>query len=416
MSAHPAPATADLDVAALRAEFPILHQEINGRPLVYLDNAASAQRPSCVIDAMAEYYRHDHANVHRGVHTLSDRATRAFEAARETVARFINADRSSEVIWTRGTTEAINLVAQSFARPRLGPGDDIVITTMEHHANIVPWQMVAEQTGARLRVAPITRSGELDLDAFEALLGERTRLVAVSHVSNSLGTINPVSKMVALARERGIPVLLDGAQAGPHLTIDVQALGCDFYAFSGHKLFGPTGIGVLWGREALLDAMPPWHGGGEMIRTVSFEKSTWNELPFKFEAGTPHIAGAIGLGRALEWFMAQDRTALAAHEDALLARCTAVIEALPGLRIIGTAKDKVSLVSFVADDVHAHDLGTILDHQGVAIRTGHHCTMPLLEWYGVPATARASMAFYNTHEEIEVFGQALERALAMFRN
>lgn len=416
MSAHPAPATADLDVAALRAEFPILHQEINGRPLVYLDNAASAQRPSCVIDAMAEYYRHDHANVHRGVHTLSDRATRAFEAARETVARFINAGRSSEVIWTRGTTEAINLVAQSFARPRLGPGDDIVITTMEHHANIVPWQMVAEQTGARLRVAPITRSGELDLDAFEALLGERTRLVAVSHVSNSLGTINPVSKMVALARERGIPVLLDGAQAGPHLTIDVQALGCDFYAFSGHKLFGPTGIGVLWGREALLDAMPPWHGGGEMIRTVSFETSTWNELPFKFEAGTPHIAGAIGLGRALEWFMAQDRTALAAHEDALLARCTAVIEALPGLRIIGTAKDKVSLVSFVADDVHAHDLGTILDHQGVAIRTGHHCTMPLLEWYGVPATARASMAFYNTHEEIEVFGQGLERALAMFRN
>ncbi|MCC5870610.1 MAG: cysteine desulfurase, partial [Gammaproteobacteria bacterium] len=266
------------------------------------------------------------------------------------------------------------------------------------------------------KVAPIHRSGELDMEAFERLLGERTRLVAISHVSNSLGTINPAARIVSLARERGIPVLFDGAQAGPHLTIDVQALGCDFYAFSGHKLFGPTGIGVLWGREALLEAMPPWHGGGEMIRTVSFEKSTWNELPFKFEAGTPHIAGAVGLGRALEWFMAQDREALAAHEDALLARCTEVIEALPGLRIIGTAADKVSVVSFVADDVHAHDLGTILDHQGVAIRTGHHCTMPLLDWYGVPATARASMAFYNTQEEVEVLGQALERALAMFRD
>ncbi|MCC5863439.1 MAG: cysteine desulfurase [Gammaproteobacteria bacterium] len=405
-----------MDLDALRAEFPILHQEINGRPLVYLDNAASAQRPACVIDAVADYYRQDHANVHRGVHTLSDRATRAFETARETVARFINAASTREVIWTRGTTEAINLVAQSFARPRLAAGDEILISTMEHHANIVPWQMVADQTGARLKVAPIHRSGELDMEAFERLLGERTRLVAISHVSNSLGTINPAARIVSLARERGIPVLFDGAQAGPHLAIDVQALGCDFYAFSGHKLFGPTGIGVLWGREALLEAMPPWHGGGEMIRTVSFEKSTWNELPFKFEAGTPHIAGAVGLGRALEWFMAQDREALAAHEDALLARCTEVIEALPGLRIIGTAADKVSVVSFVADDVHAHDLGTILDHQGVAIRTGHHCTMPLLDWYGVPATARASMAFYNTQEEVEVLGQALERALAMFRD
>ncbi len=416
MSAYPAETASVLDVDALRAEFPILHQQINGRPLVYLDNAASAQRPACVIDAIADYYRHDHANVHRGVHTLSDRATRAFESARETVARFLNATSTREVIWTRGTTEAINLVAQSFARPRLQAGDEILISTMEHHANIVPWQMVTEQTGARLRVVPIHRSGELDMDAFERLLGERTRLVALSHVSNSLGTINPAARLVNLAHERGIPVLFDGAQAGPHLPIDVQALGCDFYAFSGHKLFGPTGIGVLWGRESLLEAMPPWHGGGEMIRTVTFEKSTWNDLPFKFEAGTPNIAGAVGLGRALEWFMAQDREALAAHEDTLLARCTEVIEALPGLRIIGTAEDKVSVVSFVADDVHAHDLGTILDHQGVAIRTGHHCTMPLLEWYGVPATARASMAFYNTHEEIEILGQALERALAMFRD
>ncbi len=416
MSAYPAETASVLDVDALRAEFPILHQQINGRPLVYLDNAASAQRPACVIDAIADYYRHDHANVHRGVHTLSDRATRAFESARETVARFLNATSTREVIWTRGTTEAINLVAQSFARPRLQAGDEILISTMEHHANIVPWQMVTEQTGARLRVVPIHRSGELDMDAFERLLGERTRLVALSHVSNSLGTINPAARLVNLAHERGIPVLFDGAQAGPHLPIDVQALGCDFYAFSGHKLFGPTGIGVLWGRESLLEAMPPWHGGGEMIRTVTFEKSTWNDLPFKFEAGTPNIAGAVGLGRALEWFMAQDREAIAAHEDTLLARCTEVIEALPGLRIIGTAEDKVSVVSFVADDVHAHDLGTILDHQGVAIRTGHHCTMPLLEWYGVPATARASMAFYNTHEEIEILGQALERALAMFRD
>jgi cysteine desulfurase/selenocysteine lyase len=414
-NANPVTLTAAADIAALRAQFPILHQDINGRPLVYLDNAASSQRPACVIDAIADYYRNDHANVHRGVHTLSDRATRVFEGARETVARFINAPSSREVIWTRGTTEAINLVAQSFARPRLVPGDEILITWMEHHANIVPWQMVAEQTGASVRVAPITRAGELDMAAFEALLSERTRLIAVSHVSNSLGTINPVAEVIALARARGIPVLLDGAQAAPHLAIDVQALDCDFYAFSGHKVFGPTGIGVLWGRERLLEAMPPWHGGGEMIRTVSFEGSTWNELPFKFEAGTPHIAGAAGLGCALDWFMTQDRAALARHEEALLAYCTAQVESLPGLRIIGTARDKVSVVSFVADDIHAHDLGTILDHQGVAIRTGHHCTMPLLEWYGVPATARASFAFYNTLEEVDRLTESLQQAIALFR-
>lgn len=409
-------ATAPLpDIDALRAQFPILHQQINGKPLVYLDNAASAQRPNCVIDAISQYYRADHANVHRGVHTLSDRATQIFEQARETAARFINASSSREIIWTRGTTEAINLVAQSYARPKLAAGDEILISWMEHHANIVPWQMVAEQTGARLRVVPISDSGELDMTAFEQMLGERTRLVAIGHVSNSLGTINPVEEIVRLAHAHEVPVLLDGAQAAPHLEIDVQTLGCDFYAFSGHKVFGPTGIGVLWAREALLEAMPPWHGGGEMIRTVSFEGSTWNELPFKFEAGTPHIAGAIGLGVALEWLMAQDRTALARHEEQLLAECTACIESLPGLRIVGTAADKVSVVAFVADDIHAHDLGTILDHEGVAIRTGHHCTMPLMERFNVPATARASMAFYNTSAEIACLHAALERAITLFR-
>jgi len=403
------------DIDALRAQFPILHQQINGKPLVYLDNAASAQRPDCVIDAISQYYRADHANVHRGVHTLSDRATQIFEQARETAARFVNASSSREIVWTRGTTEAINLVAQSYARPKLTAGDEILISWMEHHANIVPWQMVAEQTGARLRVVPISDAGEIDMSAFEQMLGERTRLVAVGHVSNSLGTINPVAEIVRLSHAREVPVLLDGAQAAPHLEIDVQALGCDFYAFSGHKVFGPTGIGVLWARESLLEAMPPWHGGGEMIRTVSFEGSTWNELPFKFEAGTPHIAGAVGLGVALEWFMNQDRAALARHEAQLLAECTACIESLPGLRIVGTAADKVSVVAFVADDIHAHDLGTILDHEGVAIRTGHHCTMPLMERFNVPATARASMAFYNTSAEIESLHAALERAIKLFR-
>ena len=403
------------DIDALRAQFPILHQQINGKPLVYLDNAASAQRPNCVIDAISKYYRTDHANVHRGVHTLSDRATQIFEQAREIAARFINASSSREIIWTRGTTEAINLVAQSYARPKLAVDDEILITWMEHHANIVPWQMVAEQTGARLRVVPISDAGELDMAAFEDMIGERTRLVAVGHVSNSLGTINPIADIVRIAHAHEVPVLLDGAQATPHLEVDVQALGCDFYAFSGHKVFGPTGIGVLWAREALLEAMPPWHGGGEMIRTVSFEGSTWNDLPFKFEAGTPHIAGAVGLGVALEWFMSQDRAALARHEAQLLAECTACIESIPGLRIVGTAADKVSVVAFVADDIHAHDLGTILDHEGVAIRTGHHCTMPLMERFNVPATARASMAFYNTSADIESLRTALERAIKMFR-
>ncbi len=403
------------DIDALRAQFPILHQQVNGKPLVYLDNAASAQRPDCVIDAISQYYRRDHANVHRGVHTLSDRATQIFEQARETAARFINAGSSREIVWTRGTTEAINLVAQSYARPKLTTDDEILITWMEHHANIVPWQILAQQTGAHLRVVPVSDAGELDMEAFETMIGERTRLVAVGHVSNSLGTINPVADIVRLAHAYDVPVLIDGAQAVPHLEVDVQALGCDFYAFSGHKVFGPTGIGVLWARERLLEAMPPWHGGGEMIRTVSFQGSTWNELPFKFEAGTPHIAGAVGLGVALEWFMNQDRVALARHEAQLLAECTDCIESLPGLRIVGTAVDKVSVVAFVADDIHAHDLGTILDHEGVAIRTGHHCTMPLMERFAVPATARASMAFYNTSAEIVRLHAALERAIKLFR-
>ena len=414
MSAYPAETASVLDVDALRAEFPILHQQINGRPLVYLDNAASAQRPACVIDAIADYYRHDHANVHRGVHTLSDRATRAFESARETVARFLNATSTREVIWTRGTTEAINLVAQSFARPRLQAGDEILISTMEHHANIVPWQMVTEQTGARLRVVPIHRSGELDMDAFERLLGERTRLVALSHVSNSLGTINPAARLVNLAHERGIPVLFDGAQAGPHLPIDVQALGCDFYAFSGHKLFGPTGIGVLWGRESLLEAMPPWHGGGEMIRTVTFEKSTWNDLPFKFEAGTPNIGGVIGLGAAIDYFQALDPAAVLAHETDLLRYAEAQMADIPGLRIIGTAADKAGILSFVMEDAHPHDIGTILDADGIAIRAGHHCAQPVMQRYGVPATARASFAAYNTRAEVDALIASLHKVHDLF--
>ena len=408
-------ATGTLDVEALRAEFPALHQEINGHPLIYLDSAASAQRPAVVIDAIADYYRHDHANVHRGVHTLSDRATRAFEAARERVAGFINAAATHEVIWTRGTTEAINLVAQSHLRPRIGPGDEILVTWMEHHSNIVPWQLVCEQTGARLVAAPVTDAGEIDMAAFERLLGPQTRLVAVNHVSNALGTINPVARIVELAHAHDAPVLVDGAQAAPHLQVDVQALGCDFYAFSGHKVFGPTGIGVLWGRETLLDAMPPWHGGGEMIREVSFDGSTWNELPFKFEAGTPHIAGAVGLAAALEWLEHQDRTALAAHEADLLAHATHTLSEFEGLRIVGTAPHKASVVSFVFNDIHAHDIGTILDHEGVAIRTGHHCTMPLLRHYGLAATARASFSVYNTRAEIDRLAAALTKALTLFR-
>jgi len=401
---------AHFDVEAIRADFPILHQEINGKPLAYLDNAASSQHPRVVIDSMSNYYERDHANVHRGVHTLSQRATDAFEAARENVRRFINARSTKEIIFVRGTTEAINLVAASFARPGIKPGDEILISWLEHHANIVPWQLLAEQTGAVLKVIPITPEGEVDFSAFEQLIGPRTRLLALAHVSNALGTIVPVEQFIAVARKHGVPVLLDGAQAIPHSKIDVQALGCDFYCFSGHKLCGPTGIGVLYGREAILDAMPPWQGGGDMILSVSFKGTTYNQLPWKFEAGTPDIAGVIGLGTAIQYLESIGMDRIAAYEHTLLEYATARLTTIPGLRIIGTAPRKAAVVSFALEGIHPHDIGTILDVEGVAIRTGHHCAMPVMEFYGVPATARASLAFYNTRAEVDRLADALVKA------
>lgn len=411
--AHALP-LADAEVERIRADFPVLHQSVHGHPLAFLDNAASSQHPRSVIEAEAEYYRHDHANVHRGVHTLSQRATDAFEGAREKLRRFINAASTREVILTRGTTESINLVAQAWARPRLQPGDEILASRLEHHANIVPWQMVAQQTGAVLRPIPITRSGEIDFDAYRSMLGPKTKFVALSHVSNALGTINPVEAFIAEAKRLGVPVLLDGAQAVPHLSVDVQALGCDFYAFSGHKMLGPTGTGVLWGREALLEAMPPWMGGGDMILEVRFEGTTYNSLPHKFEAGTPNIAGFIGLGAAVDYLQGIGLPRIAATEDALLQYATARLREIPGLTIIGTAPHKAAVVSFVLDGVHPHDLGTILDQEGVAIRTGHHCAMPVMEFFDVPATARASFAFYNTRAEVDQLVQALHRARELF--
>jgi cysteine desulfurase / selenocysteine lyase len=404
---------APFDVESIRRDFPVLAREVNGRPLCYLDNAASSQRPRAVIDAISGYYETSHANVHRGVHRLSQEATDLFEGARETLRRFINARSIREVIFVRGTTEAINLVAQSYARPRLQPGDEIVISWLEHHANIVPWQMVCEQTGARLRVIPITRAGEVDFEAFLGLLGDRTRLLALAHVSNALGTVVPVERFIAEAKRRGIPVLLDGAQAVPHMPVDVRALDCDFYAFSGHKMCGPTGIGVLYGRESLLRAMPPWQGGGDMILAVSFERTVYNELPYKFEAGTPHIAGAIGLARAVQYLEDIGLERIATAEHALLEYATARLTAIPGLTIVGTAPAKAAVVSFTLERVHPHDLGTILDAEGVAIRTGHHCAMPVMEFFGVPATARASFAFYNTRAEVDRLVAALHVARGM---
>ncbi|MFP5382906.1 MAG: aminotransferase class V-fold PLP-dependent enzyme [Gammaproteobacteria bacterium] len=401
------------DVQALRAQFPLLTQSVNGKPLVYLDNGATTQKPQVVIESVDTYYRDYNSNVHRGAHTLADRATAVFEAARSSVARFINAPESAEVIWTRGTTESINLVAQCWARSTLRAGDEIIISSLEHHANIVPWQQACAATGARLRVIPINDAGELDLDAFRALLGERTKLLACTQVSNALGTVNPVATMIADAKRVGARVLLDGAQAVSHFPVDVQALGCDFYAFSGHKLFGPTGTGVLWAKRELLEAMPPWQTGGEMIEMVTFETATWNQLPYKFEAGTPHIAGVIGLGAAVDWLMHQDRAAIAAHEAALLAAVTARATAIPGLRAIGTAHDKVAVFSFLVDGAHPHDIGTLLDHQGVAVRTGHHCTMPLMQRLGIPGTVRASFSLYNTLDDVERFIAALEKARRM---
>jgi cysteine desulfurase/selenocysteine lyase len=402
-----------LDVAAIRRDFPVLSRTVRGLPLAYLDNAASSQRPRAVIDAMSHYYENSHANVHRGVHTLSQEATDLFEGAREKVRRFINARSTKEVIFVRGTTEAINLVAQSYGRPQFGPGDEILISWLEHHANIVPWQMLCQQTGATLKVAPITRSGEVDFDAFAALLSPRTKLVALAHVSNALGTVIPVHRFIAAAKACGVPVLLDGAQAVPHLKVDVQELDCDFYAFSGHKMCGPTGIGVLYGRESLLHAMPPWQGGGDMILAVSFEKTVYNGLPYKFEAGTPDIAGAIGLGAAIDYLESLGMERIAAAEHALLVYANERLATVPGLRFVGTAPEKAAVVSFTIDNVHPHDLGTILDHDGVAIRTGHHCAMPVMEFFGLPATARASLAFYNTRAEIDRLVAALHTAREM---
>ena len=402
-------ARAPLDVERLRADFPILAQRINGHPLVYLDNGASAQRPHAVIDAERRYAEQMHANVHRGVHTLSQRATDAFEAARERVRRFLNARSAREIIFTRGTTESINLVAQSFVRARARPGDEIVITHLEHHANIVPWQMACAATGAVLKVAPIDRRGEVDLDALRALLSQRTLLVAVAHVSNALGTVLPVREIVALAHARGVPVLLDGAQAVPHFALDVQALDCDFYAFSGHKLYGPDGIGVLYGREALLEAMPPWQGGGDMILSVSFAGTTYNQLPFKFEAGTPHISGAVGLAAAIDYVDGVGLERIAAWERELLAHATARLSAIDGLTIIGTARDKASVLSFVLDGYDAVAVGSALNEEGIAVRAGHHCAEPILQRFGVKATVRPSLAFYNTCEEVDTLTAALRR-------
>ncbi|MGE0582390.1 MAG: cysteine desulfurase [Steroidobacteraceae bacterium] len=402
------------DSARVRADFPILARRVNGRSLVYLDSAASAQRPRAVIDAIDHYETHSHANVHRGVHALSQAATEAFEGARERVRRFLNARSTKEIIFTRGTTEAINLVANAWARPRLGPGDEILVTWLEHHANIVPWQMACAATGATLRVAPIDERGELRFEAFEALLSPRTRLVAVAHVSNALGTVLPVARIVKAARARGIPVLLDGAQAVPHGGADMQALDCDFYAFSAHKLYGPTGIGVLYGRESLLREMPPWQGGGDMILTVTFEGTTYNDLPWKFEAGTPNISGAVGLAAAIDYLEGLGPAAVHAHEQQLLAQATAAALEVPGLRVIGTATDKAAVLSFTIEGIHPHDLGTILDSEGVAIRTGHHCAMPVMDFFGVPATARASFACYNDAADVDRLVGALHKAREVF--
>jgi cysteine desulfurase/selenocysteine lyase len=415
MSALPAARAAALyDVERVRADFPILATRVNGHPLVYLDSAASAQRPWAVIRAVDAYETHSHANVHRGVHALSQAATAAFEGARERVRRFINARSVREIIFTRGTTEGINLVAQAYARPRLQPNDEILISALEHHANIVPWQMVCAQTGATLKVAPINRRGELELDAFMQLLSARTRLVAVAHVSNALGTVLPVRRIVEAAHARGIPVLIDGAQAVPHTVVDLAALEADFYTFSAHKVYGPTGIGVLYGREALLEAMPPWQGGGDMILTVSFEKTTYNELPYKFEAGTPNISGAVGLAAALDYVEGLSLPAIAAHEAQLLELATQALGQLPDIELIGTAAHKASVLSFIMKGVHAHDLGTILDAEGVAVRTGHHCAMPVMSFFGVPATARASFACYNNEADVAALVAALKRAREVF--
>ena len=407
-------ARVDLDVQTIREDFPILRQQIHGKPLVYLDNAATTQKPQAVIDRLTQFYSRENANVHRGVHLLSERATDAYEQARETVRRFIRATDRQEIVFVRGTTEAINLVASSYGGPAVGRGDEVLVTTMEHHSNIVPWQILCEEKGARLRVVPMTDAGELRLDEFEALLSDRTKIVAVVHVSNALGTVNPIADIVRIAHSRGVPVIVDGAQAVAHMRVDVQALDCDFYTFSGHKIFGPTGIGVLYAKAALLDGMPPYQGGGDMISSVSFERTLYNVLPYKFEAGTPNIAGAIGLAAALDYVDSVGLDRITAYERDLLAYGTDALSQIRGLRLTGTAADKASILAFVFDGVHPHDIGTILDREGVAIRTGHHCCQPLMDRLGVPATARASLAFYNTREEIDALAAALDKVRVVF--
>jgi cysteine desulfurase/selenocysteine lyase len=402
------------EIARLRADFPALQQQVRGKPLAYLDNAASSQSPKVVLDAIAAQQGVNHSNVHRGVHELSERSTAAYEGAREKVRRFINARSLEEIIFTRGTTESINLVAASLGRQRLSAGDEVLITWLEHHSNIVPWQLICEQTGARLVVAPINDAGELDLAAFHELLSDRTKIVAVAHVSNALGTVNPLPEIIAAAHRVGAVVLVDGAQAVPHMRVDVQALDCDFYAFSAHKMYGPTGVGVLYGKKSLLEAMPPYQGGGDMILTVSFDRTTYNALPYKFEAGTPNITGVVGLGAAVEYLEGIDFDAIATHEHGLLDYATARVLELPGARIIGTAAEKAAVLSFVIDGIHAHDLGTIVDREGVAIRTGHHCAMPVMERFGVAATARASFALYNNRADVDRLLAGLRRALEIF--
>ena len=406
---------ATLDVREIREMFPLLAGTVGGKPLAYLDNAATTQKPRVVLDTLSRYYAAENANIHRGVYQLSQNATQAYEGARGKVAAFLNAAEPAEIIFTRNATEGINLVAQTFGRWQVGEGDDVVISTMEHHSNIVPWQMLCEEKGARLRVVPITDAGELMLDELASLLGPRTKLVSIVHMSNSLGTINPVRQVVELAHAQGIPVLIDGSQAAYHRAVDVQAIGCDFYVVTGHKLYGPTGIGALYGQRRWLEAMPPYQGGGDMISSVTFERTTYNKVPHKFEAGTPHIAGAIGLGAAVDFIRSVGFEAIAGHERRLLDYATDRLSAVPGLRLIGTAREKVSILSFVLDGVHAHDIGTIVDTEGVAIRTGHHCTQPVMDRFGVPATARASLAMYSTIEEIDQLVAALTKVREVFR-
>jgi cysteine desulfurase/selenocysteine lyase len=407
-------AVAGFDVARVREDFPILRRQIRGRPLTYLDNAATTQKPQAVLDALTNYYVTSNANVHRGVHLLSEIATEAHEAAREKVRGYFNAASTREIVFTRNSTEGINLVAHAFGRWRVQRGDEVVITAMEHHSNIVPWQLLCEERGAHLRIAPIDESGALILDQLEALLTPQVRLLSVTHMSNALGTVNPIATIVQMAHARGIPVLVDGSQAAYHMPVDVRALGCDFYVATGHKLYGPTGIGVLYGREALLEEMPPFLGGGDMIRSVTFEKSTWNDLPYKFEAGTPDIAGAIGLGAALDYITQIGLDHIAEHEHDLLDYGTSLLQQIPGLRLIGTAPHKASILSFVLDGIHPHDIGTIVDQEGVAIRTGHHCAQPVMERFCVPATARASLAMYNTRADLDALAAAVRRVQTVF--